>query len=213
GAPLWRGANLRMSLPGRRAPRSTPRIGPPRSSRWPRRHGGRAPRRLPERGERRRDPFPPGRSAGPPRGALGAAREVQPITLLAGSSDEHFSSVPCAHRLRPRGQQHAGGLPPGSDARRPRAQAGKWYTVPVWPLDHEGRRYLVPPRGNTHWARNLRASGECELRDGRRVDRFKAVELSPEDAAPIVKLYVERYRRRYGGFVANEFEHMPDPGD
>jgi len=92
-------------------------------------------------------------------------------------------------------------------------KTGKWYTVPVWPLDHEGRRYLVAPRGNTHWARNLRASGECELRDGRRVDRFKAVELSPEDAAPIVKLYVERYRRRYGGFVANEFEHMPDPGD
>ena len=85
--------------------------------------------------------------------------------------------------------------------------------MPVWPLDHEGRHYLVAPGGNTHWARNLRASGEGELREGGRVERFKAAELSPEEAAPIVKLYVERYGRPYGGFVANEFKQMPDPRD
>lgn len=92
-------------------------------------------------------------------------------------------------------------------------KTGKWYTMPVWPLEHDGRRYLVAPRGNTQWARNLRASGEGELREGRRVERFKAVELSPEEAVPIVRLYVERYGRRYGGFVANEFKQMPEPGD
>lgn len=52
--------------------------------------------------------------------------------------------------------------------------------MPVWPLDREGKRYLVAPRGNTHGASNLRASGEGELREGRRMARFKAVELSPE---------------------------------
>ncbi|SRR6266487_6309913 len=92
-------------------------------------------------------------------------------------------------------------------------KTGKWYTMPVWPLDHQGQRYLVAPRGNTHWARNLRASGEGELRQGRRAERFRAVELSPDEAAPIVQLYVERNGRRYGGFVANEFEQMPDPRD
>ena len=85
--------------------------------------------------------------------------------------------------------------------------------MPVWPLDHEGKQYLVAPRGDTHWARNLRASGEGEIRQGRHVEPFRAVELTAEEAEPIVKLYVERYGRRYGGFVAHEFEQMPDPSD
>src|SRR5947207_2573308 len=42
--------------------------------------------------------------------------------------------------------------------------SGRKYTMPVLPLDYEGRRYLVAPRGNTHWARNLRAVGEGDLR-------------------------------------------------
>jgi len=44
--------------------------------------------------------------------------------------------------------------------------SGRSYTTPVWPLDYEGRRYLVAPRGNTHWARNLRIVGEGDLRVG-----------------------------------------------
>jgi deazaflavin-dependent oxidoreductase (nitroreductase family) len=90
---------------------------------------------------------------------------------------------------------------------------GKLHVMPVWPLDNEGKRYLVAPRGNTQWARNLRASGEGELREGGRVTRFKAVELPPEEAAAIVNLYVERNGPRYGGFVAGEFKQIPDPRD
>lgn len=92
-------------------------------------------------------------------------------------------------------------------------RTGKRHAVPVWPVEQEGKRYVVAPRGDTHWARNLRASGEGELRQGRLVERFSAVELTPEEAAPIVRLYVDRYGRRYGGFVAREFEQMPDPKD
>ena len=92
-------------------------------------------------------------------------------------------------------------------------KTGKTYTMPVWPLEHEGARYLVAPRGDTHWARNLRASGEGELRERGRAQRFRAVELPADEAAPIVGLYVERNGPRYGGFVAHEFEQMPDPAD
>ena len=92
-------------------------------------------------------------------------------------------------------------------------KTGKRYTMPVWPVEHEGVRYLVAPRGDTHWARNLRASGEGELREGGRTQRFRAVELPTDEAAPIVGLYVERNGPRYGGFVAHEFEQMPDPAD
>src|SRR5881392_4379351 len=52
--------------------------------------------------------------------------------------------------------------------------SGRRYTMPVLPLEYEGKRYLVAPRGNTHWARNLRAVGEGELRVGRKTTHFKA---------------------------------------
>jgi len=43
--------------------------------------------------------------------------------------------------------------------------SGKRLSVPVAPpFEYEGRRYLVSPLGDTHWARNLRAAGEGVLR-------------------------------------------------
>ena len=87
------------------------------------------------------------------------------------------------------------------------------YTMPVWPLDYQGRLYLVAPRGNTHWARNLRAVGEGELRLRGRTIHFKASEIPASQRAPIVAAYVEKNGKRYGGFVAKEFEWMPDPAD
>jgi len=91
--------------------------------------------------------------------------------------------------------------------------SGRSYTMPVLPLEYEGKRYLVAPRGNTHWARNLRAVGECELRAGGRKGRFKAREIPAAERAPLVAAYVQRYGAKYGGFVAKEFAALPDPAD
>jgi len=91
--------------------------------------------------------------------------------------------------------------------------SGRKYTMPVWPLEYEGRRYLVAPRGNTHWARNLRAVGEGELRLRGRKIHFKATEIPTSQRAPLVAAYVQQNGKRYGGFVAKEFEMMPDPAD
>ncbi|HWE91744.1 MAG TPA: nitroreductase family deazaflavin-dependent oxidoreductase [Pseudonocardiaceae bacterium] len=63
--------------------------------------------------------------------------------------------------------------------------SGELRSTPVGVLDHDGQRYLVAPRGETQWVRNLRAAGGGQLRLGRRTDRFTAVEL-PDDAKPAV---------------------------
>ncbi len=91
--------------------------------------------------------------------------------------------------------------------------SGRSYTMPVLPLDYEGRRYLVAPRGNTHWARNLRAVGEGKLRLGGRTIGFKATEIPAADRAPLAAAYVRQHGKKYGGFVAKEFAAMPNPAD
>ena len=91
--------------------------------------------------------------------------------------------------------------------------SGRRYTMPVLPLDYEGKRYLVAPRGNTQWARNLRAVGEGELRVGRKTTHFKASEIPIAERGPLVAAYVQRFGSKYGGFVAKEFAALPDPTD
>ena len=47
-------------------------------------------------------------------------------------------------------------------------KSGKLFKVPMDPpFEWNGTRYLVSPRGETHWARNLRAAGEADLRTRR----------------------------------------------
>src|SRR5215468_5085841 len=55
--------------------------------------------------------------------------------------------------------------------------SGEWRTVPVNVLELDGQRYLVAPRGDTEWVRNLRATGRGELRRRARVDAFRATEV------------------------------------
>src|SRR5687768_2681837 len=52
--------------------------------------------------------------------------------------------------------------------------SGEWRTTPVNLLAFDGGRYLVAPRGETQWVRNLRVSGRGELRLGRRTEPFSA---------------------------------------
>ena len=91
--------------------------------------------------------------------------------------------------------------------------SGRSYTMPVLPLDYEGKQYLVAPRGNTHWARNLRSVGEGELRRGGRKVHFTATEIPVAQRGPLVMAYVQKYGPKYGGFVAKEFAALPDPAD
>jgi deazaflavin-dependent oxidoreductase (nitroreductase family) len=78
--------------------------------------------------------------------------------------------------------------------------SGEWRTVPVNLLTLDDRQYLVAPRGVTQWVRNVRAGGGGELRVGRRVEAFRAVELDDAAKPAILRAYLERWKAEVGVF-------------
>ena len=83
-------------------------------------------------------------------------------------------------------------------------RTGRLRSVPVLVL-HRGRdRYLVAPRGQTDWARNLRAAGWGELWRGGRCERVEAEELAGEERAAVVGSYARRY-----GWLTGRFFDLP----
>jgi len=88
-------------------------------------------------------------------------------------------------------------------------RSGQWRTVPVNVLDLGEQRYLVAPRSDTHWARNLRASGEGELRRRGRTERFRASEVPVGERPRLIDAYLARWGRE----VKAVFEQLPDPAD
>lgn len=78
--------------------------------------------------------------------------------------------------------------------------SGEWRTTPVNPLTVAGQRYLVAPRGQAQWVRNLRAAGEGELRVGRRAEHFTATELADADKPPVLREYLRKWGWEVGRF-------------
>ena len=82
----------------------------------------------------------------------------------------------------------------------PGRKSGEPRRTPVNLLVLDGERYLVAPRGNTQWARNLRVSGSGRLLAGRRAETFTGVELADEDKPPILRAYLRRWKWEVGIF-------------
>ena len=72
--------------------------------------------------------------------------------------------------------------------------------VPVNMLSVDGSRYLVAPRGQTQWVRNLRVAKEGELRVGKRIEKFHATELPDAEKPPILRAYLKRWKAEVGVF-------------
>jgi len=72
-------------------------------------------------------------------------------------------------------------------------KTGRIISLPVDPLDFEGRRYLVCARGNSNWVRNARAAGEVALVRAMRRRRYAARELPPSLRPPVLKAYLDRF--------------------
>jgi len=72
-------------------------------------------------------------------------------------------------------------------------KSGAWRTVPVNVLEVDGARYLVAPRGETQWVRNLRAAGAGELRLGGRREAFLAREIDDAEKPPLLRAYLARW--------------------
>src|SRR6266702_7288295 len=79
-------------------------------------------------------------------------------------------------------------------------KSGEWRTTPVNPLTLNGERYLVAPRGETQWVRNMRAAGGGELRVGRRAEPFTATELADADKPRVLRAYLKRWKFEIGVF-------------
>lgn len=79
-------------------------------------------------------------------------------------------------------------------------KTGEPRRTPVNLLTLDGERYLVAPRGNTQWVRNLRASGSGRLLVGRRGEDFTAAELSDDAKPAILRAYLERWAWEVGVF-------------
>jgi deazaflavin-dependent oxidoreductase (nitroreductase family) len=78
--------------------------------------------------------------------------------------------------------------------------SGVWRETPVNLLTMDGLHFLVAPRGETQWVRNLRASGGGELRVGRRTTPFTAEEIADDDKAAVLRAYLKRWRWEVGMF-------------
>jgi deazaflavin-dependent oxidoreductase (nitroreductase family) len=89
-------------------------------------------------------------------------------------------------------------------------KSGEWRTTPVNLLTHADRRYLVAPRGTTQWVRNLRAAGTGELRVGRHVEPFEAIEIADADKPDILREYLRRWRAEVGVFFGGVDANAPE---
>ena len=79
-------------------------------------------------------------------------------------------------------------------------KTGKVQQVPVNPIEVDAVRYLVAPRGETQWARNLRAAGVAELRVGQRREQIHVTELENDAKPPVLRAYLRRWQRETGKF-------------
>jgi deazaflavin-dependent oxidoreductase (nitroreductase family) len=79
-------------------------------------------------------------------------------------------------------------------------RSGEWRQTPVNLLRVDGAEYLVSPRGQTQWVKNLRASGGGRLRVGRRVEGFAAVELGDDEKVPLLRAYLKKWSFEVGAF-------------
>jgi deazaflavin-dependent oxidoreductase (nitroreductase family) len=78
--------------------------------------------------------------------------------------------------------------------------SGEWRQTPVNLMHHQDGEYLVAPRGQTQWVKNLRASGEGRLRVGRRTEQFSATELTDDEKPALLRAYLKKWKFEVGVF-------------
>ena len=89
-------------------------------------------------------------------------------------------------------------------------KSGEWRTTPVNPLTIDGQRYLISPRGNTQWVRNMRAAGGGQLRIGQRAEKFTATELPVEERPAVLRAYLKKWKFEVGMFFQGVGPDAPD---
>jgi deazaflavin-dependent oxidoreductase (nitroreductase family) len=78
--------------------------------------------------------------------------------------------------------------------------SGELRRVPVNLLTIDGQDYLVAPRGETQWVRNLRVAGEGGLRVGRHQHTFRPSEVADDAKVDILRAYLRKWKFEVGMF-------------
>ncbi|WP_030210587.1 nitroreductase/quinone reductase family protein [Streptomyces sp. NRRL S-87] len=78
--------------------------------------------------------------------------------------------------------------------------SGRMQRIPVNLHKHDGVPYLVSARGHSQWVRNMRVAGGGELRVGRKVRTFTAVEIPEAERPAVLRSYLKRW-----GWEVNRF--------
>ncbi|RKS09899.1 deazaflavin-dependent oxidoreductase (nitroreductase family) [Nocardiopsis sp. Huas11] len=86
-------------------------------------------------------------------------------------------------------------------------KSGFLRTIPISVLDSERGRFLVAPFGEVDWVRNLRKDGFATLRQGGWIELISVRELEPEEAAPLLREYLQHPR---AAMVGPYFETPPE---
>ena len=91
----------------------------------------------------------------------------------------------------------------GTRALRVRGRkTGQVRTVVINVLTVDGVDYLVSPRGNTQWARNVRAAGAVEMGPGWRRRGLRATEVDDAAKPELLRRYLDRWYWEVKGHIA-----------
>jgi deazaflavin-dependent oxidoreductase (nitroreductase family) len=71
----------------------------------------------------------------------------------------------------------------------PGRKSGKPRSTPVTPMTVDGKRYVVAGLPDSDWAANARAAGQATLQTGRRTERIQMVEMSTDEARPLLRAF------------------------
>lgn len=72
--------------------------------------------------------------------------------------------------------------------------------TPVNPLRLAGTTYLVAPRGQTDWVKNIRVAGTAALIRGRRRTEIAVIEMADSEKAPVIRAYLKEWAWEVGTF-------------
>ena len=72
----------------------------------------------------------------------------------------------------------------------PGRKSGRPRSTPMTPFEHDGGLYTVAGYPGSDWAANARAAGAGTLSRGRKSRRVKIVELSTQEAGPVLRSFV-----------------------
>jgi deazaflavin-dependent oxidoreductase (nitroreductase family) len=79
-------------------------------------------------------------------------------------------------------------------------RSGQMRSTVINLMTHDGEDYLLAPRGETQWVRNLRAAGGGTLRVGRHLRTFRPVEVADDDKVDLLRAYLRRWKFEAGVF-------------